>query len=312
MVLELGAMRVWLHFGLDLKLGLPGFVDYDLLFPVPLGLFVLLHLLNQERPLDLRFSIRALGINGIFLFGLAAWSWMGKTVGSDPGFFYRCQFWLLVLATGISAANVWFPLVQLKQYQRLWVAFPCFLGSSAIVFVKNFYGQSWPLYSRLSASVTCSTLAALSSTTRCSWYEDGYMFIFFRDVSTFMGPPCSGVDCLIIFAIAFCVFSILNRMQLNPMRCLFVFLSGALFSFALNQLRMLAIYLGSASIGAYFESAAVANQVMIQLFHTHAGWLLYFTGLGTFFWIWKRHGLLAPAVTGAPEYSVASGSTASA
>ena len=67
-VLELLIFRIWLRFGIGLRLGLPGFVDFDLMFPALFSFVALGVLLYQQRPVEPEIQWPAVTINICLLY----------------------------------------------------------------------------------------------------------------------------------------------------------------------------------------------------------------------------------------------------
>jgi exosortase/archaeosortase family protein len=287
--LELVALRYATHQLLDLHLGLPGFVDFDLLLPVPIAMLLFFHTLSSEKALSNRFSAPALFFNFICCLAYCCWASEFHSLAPYLGErLFRLVFWILVGAVAVSGLIVNFPFTQLFSYSRLWVILPSVAISLCLVIGKNVFPKLWPMYAVASAETACFGLKFLSSQAECRWFEDHHLLLHFEGIGAFMGATCAGWDSVYLFVWCFLIFTLLNSARTTFSESFRILLSGLCFAFLLNQVRILGIFT-FAAISAYLTNdRGLGNFLMTHLFHVHAGWILYTVGFSGFFIFWGK------------------------
>jgi exosortase/archaeosortase family protein len=288
-LVEIGIFRFWLRYGLELRLGLPGFVDYDLLLPSAFSFMLFVFILLREKPVQLEVQLPNLNLNGLFVLAFGAMSSNYRAAEMSIGTPFTQALWTgLLIAMVISAFSVWVPFSYVLGHARRWVIVPCLLMASTIVIVKHWYTSVWPWFGVASANSVCSILQSIDGVTKCAWNSPEFLSIRHPQMRLLVGPPCSGTDCLLLFLIGFTMFIAMESKTLSRSRTLFVFFAGVGFAFFLNIFRIVSIFYLSLGANSVFGSKTLGLNFFVQFFHMHAGWVLYAIGWTGFFLVVYR------------------------
>ena len=99
-----------------------------------------------------------------------------------------------------------------------------------------------------------------------------------------IGRGCSGFEGVFFFIFVFCILAMLDWKKFSLRRLSALFASGILLMVALNILRIALFF----ALGIWLSiklGKSKAAEWFIWTFHSHAGWLLYFVGIGLFLMI---------------------------
>ncbi|GEM_PF-4663893 len=294
-VLELLIFRIWLRFGIGLRLGLPGFVDFDLMFPALFSFVALGVLLYQQRPVEPEIQWPAVTINILLAFTFAALCFEFRPLELSLGATAIRALWVAnLVAMTMSAFFLFIPISYLLRHPLRWLVIPSALIASTIVMVKHLYVAVWPWFGVASVQGVCQTLQSLQGGTVCSWNSPYYFAIKHQQIKVLFGPPCSGTDGLLLFLIGFCTFLALDSKGLSRTRTFFVFILGIGYALLLNIARVVSIFLLSQAVNNYYGDNQIGMNILVGFFHLHAGWILYAVGWSAFFWaLYASKGLLA-------------------
>lgn len=283
-VVELALFRFWLHYGLELRLGLPGFVDYDVILPSLFAFTLFMFLLSTEEPIEPEMQLPNLNLNLLFAFAFGAFSYSYHAAEAALGTMATAGIWTALLAGMIiSGLSVMVPFSYVLNNPRRWVAFPCLFIASTVVLVKHVYTAVWPWFGVASAEAVCSVLQTIDGATKCGWSSEYYFSIKHPAMKILFGPPCSGTDSLMIFLVGFSLFLAMERLPISRTKTLCVFFVGVAYALFLNVARVVSIFFLSIAAGNYFDSKKLGLTIFVQFFHLHAGWVLYAIGWSFFF-----------------------------
>jgi exosortase/archaeosortase family protein len=293
-VLELLIFRVWLRFGIGLRLGLPGFVDFDLVFPALFSFVALGGLLYQQRPVELSIQWPVVSINLFLALAFATLCFEFRYLELSIGPTAIRALWIAnLVAMTLSAFFFFIPLTYLIRHPLRWLVIPSALIASTMVMVKHLYIAVWPWFGVASVQGVCHILESLQGGTVCSWNSPYYFAIKHQQIKVLFGPPCSGTDGLLLFLIGFSTFLALDSKGLSRTRTFLVFILGIVYALFLNVARVVSIFLLSQTVNNYFGEEKIGMNILVGFFHLHAGWILYAVGWSAFFWaLYASKGLL--------------------
>lgn len=276
---ELFIFRLFLLPAWGLKIGFPGFTDYELFFPALLGFGAFLWSLNQESPLQVRFVptnfLVHLAVLILFFF-----------VNHSHVFFNASLFysvwWLLLIALVITSFALFLPLKPLLRTDRLLSLLPalCMVFSLVIYFKwgGNLFESSIELWARgLESLVRLFNLSAINI------YPFSNMVQIHHPMWTVhVGRGCAGFDSLIFFLGAFALFAPIYWKSHSLSYWTIFLLAGLALSLFLNFLRIILLF----SVGIFLmrwlpQKNAIG--ITLNLFHIHLGYLLYGLGFATYF-----------------------------
>jgi hypothetical protein len=283
-IAELLALRIWLHSYLDFRPGLPGFVDYDLVLPVPLAWAAFLWL-SRDLGWNVRFAKRSLFINILFVAFFVGSCLLSSTDGLKTPL-STLIFWSLAVGVALSATDVFFPVQQIFRRQRLLLLAVSAVAGLSLVILKGTFSYQWTQFERLSADTSCAILTSVSKTGGCQWFQDGHLLIFLGSISAFIGSHCAGGDAMVLMICCLILFSAKKGPAAGGLLTSLAWLVGLIFAFGMNQFRIL-FMLVSASYLSEVVGPVRANHIFLSLFHIHTGWILYAIGLAVYFALWS-------------------------
>ncbi|NBX76859.1 MAG: hypothetical protein EBQ92_09915 [Proteobacteria bacterium] len=272
-VIELVGLRLYFHQVLGLKLGFPGFTDFELILPAPLGFFALLLALEKAKKLDLKFQPLALILNLISVSCFVA-------VTLSQGL---SILWLaLLLTTIVSAFCVCIRPKDVYQNPNVWALGPSLIMVFSLVLYMK-YGESLWLS-------TVSYLEGLIKGVLALMGNDLVEVSAFRNrmrihhpvITVYLGQGCGGFDGLLFFLAAFSIFAPLNWELFKPLTWFKNCVLGLFFFLILNAIRIVSLFSLGVIAGQWW-GRDFALKVIMGVFHTHMGYLLYAFGIGLFF-----------------------------
>ena len=114
--------------------------------------------------------------------------------------------------------------------------------------------------------------------------SDGVPLIRVEKFSATFGPVCSGLFSIVLFTAIFSLVWWLDKEKIKPSKMIKFYFPGVLIAYALNILRVVAIYV----IGALWSPAFA-----LGTFHVHAGWVI-FTAYSLLYWYMIYPRILKP------------------
>jgi exosortase/archaeosortase family protein len=151
----------------------------------------------------------------------------------------------------------------------------------------------WPILSGAAAQMSCSLLNLTLGNVSCLTAElHGQRMILRHDLLTIaVGQGCGGLDGILLFIYLTFVVQILRPTLFKASGWLAFTALGLLLMFIINVARI-CLFFAVAVIGKYLFESNESVDLMLILFHTHAGWLLF--GTGIFFYYRTAAGGLNP------------------
>lgn len=272
-ILELVGLRYCLHHILGLRIGFPGFTDFELILPAPLGFFAFVLALEKAKKLDLKLQPLALVVN---LVALSAF--IGVNLIQGP-----TALWLtLLLITIISAFSVWVRPQDIYKNPNIWALGPSLLMVFSLVLYMK-YGESlWLSTVSYLEGLLKTVLAGLGNDLiEVSSYRQR-MRIHHPVVTIYLGQGCGGFDGILFFLAAFSIFAPLNWELFRARNWFLACFSGVILFIGLNAIRILSLFSLGVVAGRWWGREA-ALKVIMGVFHTHLGYLLYAFGIVLFF-----------------------------
>lgn len=283
-VSELFFFRWFLHSVLNLRFGLPGFVDNDLILPGFFAFTVWIFLLSQDSPLRMSVQRTTLTAHCLLLFFFTIWNLDFSSLEWILGFSVAITVWITLLASMVVTGLFAFvPISAILANRNRITVFPCTLIALSVAVLKNLYTATWPWFGALSAQSSCTILKTLESKTTCFWQNPYYLHIRFPGIRAYVGPPCSGLDALMLFLVAFGIFTAFQGNRLRVLRATGYFLAGIAFTFGLNVVRIVGIFMMSHWLNRLYPARRIGLEVFVEFFHLHMGWLLYVPAISGLF-----------------------------
>jgi len=272
-LIELVCLRLYFHHGLGLRFGFPGFTDFELLLPAPLGFFAFVLALEKAKRLNLKFQPIALLINSVAILGFVA-------VSLEQGL---SLLWLaLLLTTILSAFCVWIRPKDIYQNPNVWALGPSLLMVFSLVLYMKYGEALWISAVSYLEGLVKSVLAIMGNDLIEVSAFKNRMRIHHPVVTVYLGQGCGGFDGLLFFLAAFSIFAPLNWELFKPWTWFKNCVLGLLFFLFLNAIRIVSLFSVGVIAGQWW-GRDFALKVIMGVFHAHLGYLLYAFGIGTFF-----------------------------
>lgn len=281
-VAELFFLRHCLHSLMGLRIGFPGFTDYELFLPAPLGFFAFIWALEEGQPLRMRFSKGLLLMNllvmGMFL-GLNHYSEI--LLLSWGGNYWAAWLGLLTAIIG-SGFGVWLAPKQVFSNPHKWALIPSLVMVFSLVGYMKYGSEIWSEAVIGLQKVSQWVLALVGNDTIVLSSNARVMRIHHPILTVYLGQGCGGFDGFLFFLAAFTIFAPIRWAMLS-LRSWIFFGAGGLVLFAfLNGLRVVTLF-SLAVIAGQTWGQETGFRVVLGIFHTHLGYLLYAGGLYAYF-----------------------------
>lgn len=294
--LEFFALRLFLKHGLGLKFGWRYFTDWDLVLPVPFALTLVLLVLEEVRPVRLRWSRSALAFNLVALAAFLAVNRSYDALASLSPWWVVSLWTALALATMGSAVAVRVGVEEFRGNRNRWVFLPGLLLAASVGYSGMLLNNLWPVLSGWAASGSCTVLSGVLEGMRCFVATDhGPRMIIRHDLLTVaVGRGCGGLDGFFLLFYLMMVLWLIVPRWFTATQWAMLTLVGFPLMYALNVVRICGFF-AFAVLSHRWLGSQISVDVMLTLFHTHAGWVLYFVGLFSYLRLASR--LFAGPVT---------------
>lgn len=282
-ILELVLLRWFQHAFLKLKLGFPGFTDYELLLPAPLTGIAFTLALEQAAPLKFTWSWRRAGLHG---FCLVAFLWITIFYPSlEPklGPQLLTVWWSGLFLVVLSAFGLFVSLGSVLKNPNRWAIIPCGLMVFSLVLNLKFGGGLWTyLLSPLEEMVKHFLMWAGLDQILVMALKKKFLWVQHPQLAILIGQGCSGLDGILFYISAFVLFSCLNWSRFSAQGWMLSFAYGVLFFVLLNVLRIIFLFVAGIFCVRYLGLERGLSWVS-GIFHVHAGYLIYGFGLAIYF-----------------------------
>lgn len=279
---EILALRLYLHQGLGLRIGFPGFTEYELLFPAPLGFFAFIIALEQAEKLKLAFQSRMLGLHSVLLIGFLFLNQFYQAAAESLGAFLPAAWWGLFIALVGSAFFVWVQPKRVFANPHFWAIGPSLVMVFSLVLYMKFGAPLWAFALKKMEWAIRGVLSLSGNEVIQVTAMRKYLRVHHPLQTVFVGQGCGGFDGILFFLCAFSIFAPINWGLLKKRTWFITLVTGVGFFLTLNILRILSLFtLAIVAIRALGKEAGW--NLALGIFHTHAGYLLYAVGVVLFF-----------------------------
>jgi hypothetical protein len=146
-----------------------------------------------------------------------------------------------------------------------------------LYFLLMTFQQQWLFFSSTVSMILYNILAIFYPVT----YEfTTAPILSVRDFAVAIGPPCSGIDSMLLFIAFFAALFALDHRRIKRTKFIILAIIGLVGVYVVNVIRLLLLIV----IGVH-----ISPEFAVGLFHTNAGWLfflLYFLG---YYLLIKKH-----------------------
>lgn len=281
-IFELLFLRLFLHIGLGLRLGFPGFTDYELLFPAPLGFLAFIMALEQEERISLSFQPLYALLNLCFVALFLALNFLISLYDFPMSASFYVSWWSLLILVVASGFFIYLDPQAIFKNPGFWTIIPSLVMVFAVVIYFKWGGNLWGEGIKNLGWLLKSSLGLFGADSiGVHW---GRRFIQLRHpiLVVHVGQGCAGFDGVLFFLAAFSIFSTLKRKILSAHNWVLACILGIFWFIALNVFRIIFLFsLGIVSMKIWGSS--LGHSLVMGYFHTHSGYILYAFGLYTYF-----------------------------
>lgn len=277
---EFLAMRMLVKHGLGLKFGWRYFTDFDFVVAAPLALALALLVLEKDKPLRFGWRWKSLGWNGLFLASFITVSVFFDSLAAKSATGTTFAFVGLALGTLLSGLLVMVRPAELVQNVNRWVWLPVLLLATAPIYGAMALKRFWPYFSAAAAEGACTLLGATLGDVSCLTTDirGPRMIIRHTDLTIAVGRGCGGLDGFFLFALLIMVLWMIVPRWFTRKQWLLLVAFGLPLMYLLNVVRICSFF---AFVILFKNILGFQNSVdvMLTLFHTHAGWVIFFSGI---------------------------------
>lgn len=146
-------------------------------------------------------------------------------------------------------------------------------------FVLMIFQKQWLIFSNY---VTVALLTLLGPFYRLDYasLENGTPLILVEELTLSIGPPCSGIDSMLLFVIMYGALFALDHARIRKGIYAISFIVGVAGVVLVNILRLYLLVL----VGVH-----ISPEIALGLFHTNAGWLLFVGYFLIYYWFLRRY-----------------------
>lgn len=301
---EIVALRLFLKYGFDFRLGFTNTTDFDFIVPLPIAFLLLMMTLEIGTRCILRLNRIAVLVNVATLVGFILVTWFFDSLARLSPIWLSLAWHFLLLSIAASALCLFVsPRFFLRNPNRA-MALPCLLLGLSTYLHGNYFSWAWRYAGPFTSDVLRHLLGlAGDPSTRTDFTSHMALRLDHPLLSIRIGAGCGGVDGFFFFLLVFLVFFCLHKPRLSRCQWSFAFVGGLVLIFCLNLVRIFLLFFGGIWLKETFGTT-VGVAVFKGLFHVHAGWLLYSLGMANYVFLWslwlKRRQAFAPRDPSSP------------
>jgi len=220
------------------------------------------------------------------------------------GIAFIVLYYLLRYVTNAYHIDSGFPLLL------IWVAILVSLGSAFLSFTVSIFGMSF--LQKLYKSLKYELIAAVSISVvlynilmifQKQWlffsnivskvlhwafsffydityhFQDNGPILQINDFAVSIGPPCSGIDSMLLFCAFFAAIYALDYKKATRSMFIAAFVIGFIGVYAINVIRLFLLIL----VGVHYSP-----ELAVGLFHTNAGWVLFLLYFLCYYYLMKK------------------------
>ncbi|NBV50603.1 hypothetical protein EBR78_05215 [bacterium] len=282
-IFELVLLRWFQHAFLKLKLGFPGFTDYELLLPAPLAWIAFTLALEQAIPIKFTWSWRRTFLHGFFLGAFLLVNIFYPSLEPKLGLHTLTVWWSVLLLVVLSAFGLFVSLGEVFKNPNRWAIIPCAIMAFSLVLNLKFGAELWThLLSPLEEMVKHFLMWAGLDQILVMALKKKFLWVQHPQLSILIGQGCSGLDGILFYISAFVIFSCLNWSRFSVQGWMLSFAYGILFFVLLNVLRIVFLFVAGIFCVRYVGAQRGLSWIS-GIFHVHAGYLFYGLGLAAYF-----------------------------
>jgi exosortase/archaeosortase family protein len=286
-VIELFFLRFFLHSFLELRIGFPGFTDYELLLPAPFGFLAFLLALEQEEKVGIKLQPCYVLINLFLLIQFVFVNYFYSSSQFTFGALFPFLWWgnLVLLIT--TAFFVWTKPSAIFGNKNFWSILPSLIMVFSLVAYFNWGQQIWGYAINKLGWVLKEVLSFTGAEAIKVHAGRRFLQIQHPLLVVHLGQGCGGWDGLLFFLSSFSIFATLKWKAVSRNWWLLAIFCGCLFFSILNVLRILVLFwLGLASIHLFGSKTGL--KLNMDIFHVHSGYIIYAVGLYAYYGVLER------------------------
>lgn len=282
-------LRLLLKYGLGLKFGWRYLTDFDLFVPVPMATTLVLLVLDRFRPVKLCWNWGMLAFNLSLVLGFVVFNLAFDRFAALSPFSTILVWTTLISAIFITALSSRVKVKELLPNPNRWVFLPGLLIATASIYPTMLLTKFWPFFSGWAAQGSCALLGGFFSDVDCfvTAIHGPRMIIRHSALTIAVGQGCGGLEGFFLFAYLMLVLWLVVPQWFLNRQWIALFLLGAPLIYALNVARI-ALFFAFGVTSKAIIGSQLSVDIMLTLFHTHSGWIIFFTGIVAYLQIADR------------------------
>lgn len=279
-VFEYVFLRVFLKQVLRIELGWKYFTDFDLIFPIPMGFLLLVVILERKIACLVKLQPKMLALN-LILFT----TFLGLNFAYDRLAMYSAWglslIWSLMAVATIFTAFCSFvnPGFYFRNPNRF-IFLPILLICLSTVYSPRILDPIWPLFSKFTGRGACLVMNSFGQNVECliNDFHEPQMVLKKGGFGARVGKGCGGLDSFFLLAHVMLILLIISPRYFSGAGWRIMAIVGAPLIYLLNVIRIVAFFEIALVLDKYVGETVAAN-TFLALFHSHAGWIIYCSGI---------------------------------
>jgi len=273
-------LRVFLKQGLGLQFGWRYLTDWDFLVPLPLALSIVILVLERVRAVSVGWNFQALAFNLGSLVTFLGLNFQLDALSAYSPVLTISLWTLNAFLVILSAFVVRVRMISFLTNPNRWVFLPGLLIGTASIYSAMLLAKVWPFLSGWAATGSCTVLGSLLNDVNCfvTTNQGPRMIIRHVAMAVSVGKGCGGLDAFFLFFYVMLLLWLIVPQWFSKTQWLLLAILGLPLMYLLNVIRISAFFLIAVACKNIF-GFQVSTDLLLALFHTHSGWLLFFSGI---------------------------------
>ena len=293
--IEFLLMRLFVRNTLGLRFGWRYVTDFDLVCSLPFAFGIGLFVLERARPLEIGFKPKAMIVHALavaaFLMSAVTFE---RTAGAGLPLSATLGFVLTAVSVLFSAIAVNLRMGSVFTNPNRWALLPMVLIAGAPLYSSIALQHLWPFFSNSAAGGTCLLLKSVLGNVECfsAQIPETRLIVRHALMGITIGKACGGLDGFFLSLYTFLLLWLVAPSWFSKRQWVLLVLLTLPITYLLNTFRIAGLFLSAILLESVLGPKASVD-LMLALFHTHSGWILFFVGNISLIVI--AHHLLNPA-----------------
>ncbi len=273
--IQLLALRLYLHYGLKLRIGFRGTTDYDYILPVPTAFLLFVYCLDTAKPLVLKLQPRVLTFN---LISVSLFLILNHFISTMPPHlaFPSAAWGTLLAAVILSSLCLWVSPQTYFRNPNFSTVLPALLIAFLFPVYMNSFEEIFRVFSLATTFMvkTIFTVFFRQSVDVSYSITDKVLSLKHSLLHLQIGKGCAGMESAFLFTFVYLAFLTVHHKILGVKKWILFYGVGIAMMFFTNIVRIVLLFWSGVGLRSWL-SFEVATSIFKAIAHTHLGWVLY-------------------------------------